>query len=58
MRSSGAFARSPEKTETQKAALDINDAISEVIPLVQQEVIETSGVATSGTGADAARRVR
>ena len=27
------------KTETQKAALDINDAISEVIPLVQQEVL-------------------
>ncbi len=26
------------KTETQKAALDINDAISEVIPLVQQDV--------------------
>ena len=27
------------KTETQKVALDINDAISEVIPLVQQEVL-------------------
>jgi PAS domain S-box-containing protein len=27
------------KTGTQKAALDINDAISEVIPLVQQEVL-------------------
>ena len=27
------------KTETQKAAMDINDAISEVIPLVQQEVL-------------------
>jgi NO-binding membrane sensor protein with MHYT domain len=27
------------KTETQKVALDINDAIGEVIPLVQQEVI-------------------
>ena len=28
-----------KKTETQKAALDINGAISEVIPLVQQEVL-------------------
>jgi PAS domain S-box-containing protein len=27
------------KTETQKVALDINDAISEVIPLLQQEVL-------------------
>ena len=28
------------KTETQKAALNINDAISEVIPLVRREMIE------------------
>ena len=28
-----------KKTGTQKVAVDINDAISEVIPLVQQEVI-------------------
>ncbi|MER9565136.1 MHYT domain-containing protein [Mesorhizobium sp. M0571] len=28
------------KTETQKAALNINDAISEVIPLVQHEVLK------------------
>ena len=47
-------ARLPKKTGTQKVAVNVNDAISEVIPLVQQEAINHECVAAPGTGADAA----
>ena len=46
------------KTETQKVALDINDVINEVIPLVQREVLTPSGVASPGPRAGAAGRAR
>ena len=46
------------KTETQKVALDINDVINEVIPLVQREVLNHRVVASAGTRASAAGRAR
>ena len=46
------------KTETQKVALDVNDVINEVIPLLQREVLTPSGVASPGPRPGAAGRVR